>query len=262
MSFEFMIFLFVVSGLISGLLAGLLGIGGGVITVPILYFIFHYNQMDQVMQVAVATSLAASFVTSAVATYIQFQKKMILFPVLKLIIPGLFFGCIAGSIAAHHLSSDLLRFVFACLATLLGLYFFFPRLPTPYIAREPNGTLSLFGLLIGSLSSLLGIGGGSLAFPILLGYQVPAKNSSATSSASTLITTLVGSITFLIIAWHLPELPDTFGYIEIPAFLSISIGSMFSSPFGVKLSQTLPLAHIKQIFGATLVLIALSMFFV
>jgi hypothetical protein len=258
-----MLILFFISGIGSGLLAGLLGIGGGVITVPILYFIFNYVGIGdgRVMQVAVSTSLAASFVTSAVASFVQFRKKMILFSVLKLLVPGLFFGCIAGSMLAHDLSSNLLREIFAILAIFLGAYFFFPRLPTPYIAAKPNRTLSFFGLFIGLLSSLLGIGGGSLAFPILLGYQVAPKQTAATSSAATLITTLVGSLTFLIIAWHQPELPNTFGYIEVPAFLAISAGSMLSSPFGVKLSQILHVTRIKQIFGATLVLISIGMFF-
>ena len=257
-----MIVLFVVSGLFSGLLGGLLGIGGGVVTVPILYFVFEYMGIggDFVMQVAVSTSLAASVVTSSVATFVQIQNRMVLFSVLKLILPGLFIGCILGSIAAHVLPSNFLRMIFASMATLLGLYFCFPKLPAPYLASAPNRTLSLFGLGIGALSTLLGIGGGSLTFPVFLGYQIPAKNSSATSSASTLVTTLVGSITFLLIAWHEPTLPDTFGYIEIVPFLAISGGSILTSPIGAKLAQTLPVTHIKQIFGASLTLIALSMF--
>ena len=106
---------------------------------------------------------------------------------------------------------------------------------------------------------MLGIGGGSLTFPVLLGYQVSAKNSSATSSGATLITTLIGSITYLMIAWHKPELPETFGYIELPAFIAISIATIFTAPLGVKLSHTLDTILIKRIFGGCLALIGLSM---
>ncbi len=261
MSSDFILLLFVVLGLFSGLLGGLLGIGGGVITVPILYFVFQYTAIfgDKTMEVAVSTSLAAGFVTSAVSTFIQWKKKAIVFEAIKKLAPGLIIGCILGSLIAHYLPNDLLSKIFGMMAILLGLYFFFPRLPHLYISSTPNQSLSLFGLIIGCLSSLLGIGGGSLAFPILLGYQIPVKNASATSSASTLATTILGSMTYLAIGWNQPELPSTFGYIELPAFIAISIGSMISAPFGVKLSHVLNVAHIKQIFGCSLALVGLSM---
>lgn len=259
---DFIIFLFVILGLISGLLGGLLGIGGGVVTVPILYFIFTYTGMleERIMQVAVSTSLASSFITSVVTTLVQLQKKAVLFSVLKLLIPGLFFGCIAGSLIAHYLPSRHLSLIFAFMAIILGIYFFFPRLPHLYVSSSPNQSLSLFGVLIGCCSSMLGIGGGSLTFPVLLGYQVEVKNSSATSSASTLITSFIGSATYMAIAWNKPELPLTFGYIELPAFIAISAGAILTSPIGVKLSHVLDILLIKRIFGCTLFLIAVSMF--
>lgn len=258
---EFLIILFIILGLVSGLLGGLLGIGGGVVTVPVLYFIFLYSGLfgERIMQVAVSTSLAAGLVTSAISTWFQLQKNALLFPVLNLMIPGLIFGCIGGSLLAHYITSSLLSQIFGVMAILLGLYFCFPRLPHLRISNAPNKTLSLFATAIGCLSSLLGIGGGSLTFPVLLGYQIPVQNASATSSGSTLITTFIGSIAYLVIAWHQPTLPLTFGYIEIPAFLAISAGSFFTTPWGVKLSHTLNVGLIKRIFGLCLSLIGLSM---
>lgn len=260
---EFMIVLFVLLGLLSGVLGGLLGIGGGVVTVPALYFIFSYSGMleERIMQVAVSTSLASGFITSLVSTLAQFRKRAIQIEVVKFLIPGLILGCAAGSILAHLLSSHLLTLIFGMMAITLGVYFFFPRFPHPYISSKPNRTLSFFGVGIGCLSSLLGIGGGSLAFPILLGYQIPAKHASATSSASTLLTTFIGSISYLAIAWNNPELPETFGYIEIPAFLAVSVGAALTSPLGVKLSHSMDVAHIKQIFGCSLALVGISMLF-
>ncbi len=262
MHLEFIVFLFVILGLASGVLAGLIGIGGGVITVPILYFIFNYTGMleERIMQVAVGTSLAAGFITSSVSTFFQYRKRAIHFSVVKMVVPGLVIGCVVGSIIAHYLPSYYLREIFGGVAILLGLYFFFPHLPPLHISSKPNHTLSLFGLAIGCLSSMLGIGGGSLTFPVLLGYQVPVKNSSATSSASTLVTTLVGSLTYLLIAWRKPELPATFGYIELPAFIAISLGSVVTTPWGVKLSHVLDVTLIKRIFGCSLALIGVSMF--
>jgi uncharacterized protein len=264
MSTDLIIILFVVLGCLSGLLSGLLGIGGGVVTVPILYFIFLYTGLfeERLMQVAVSTSLASGAINSALSTYFQHQKKAILFSVFKLLIPGLVIGCIAGSLLAHVMTSEVLGRVFGIMAIFLGVYFSFPSLPNLSISNAPNRSLSIFGLLIGALSSMLGIGGGSLTFPVLLSYQVPVSNSSATSSVATLMTTLIGSITYLIIAWQKPELPDTFGYIEIPAFAAISAGSFFTTALGVKLSHTLKIAPIKRIFGSCLSLIGLSMLFI
>ena len=254
------ILIFVIFGILSGVLSGLLGIGGGFVTVPALYFMFHYAGMveDRIMHISVATSLAAVVLTAATATVVQHAKKTIHFSTIKLLIPGLVIGGIAGSIIGRELSGDLLRLVFGIIAIVLGVYFFFPRLPL-HISSAPNRSLSFCGLLIGVLSSLLGIGGGSLTFPVLLGYQVPVKNASATSSAATFLTSLLGTATYLIIAWHREPLPYTFGDIELPAFLAISIGAVMATPFGVKLSHTLNVAHIKQIFGCTLSVVGLSM---
>lgn len=261
---DLVIFLFVLLGLISGLLSGLLGIGGGVITVPVLYFILFYTGIveEKMMQVAASTSLAVGFITSGLSTVIQYRKKAIHSFVLKMIIPGLIIGCIAGSILAHYLPSEWLSYVFGIMAILLGVYFLFPKLPSLQICSSPNQSLSLFAVSIGCFSSLLGIGGGSLIFPVLLGYGIPVQNASATSSGSTLVTTLIGSMTYLIIAWHQPGLPETFGYIELPAFIAISMGAVLTTPLGVKFSHTLDIVLIKRIFGSCLALIGLSMFFV
>lgn len=258
---ELLIFLFIILGLISGLLGGMLGIGGGVVTVPVLYFIFLYSDLFglRIMQVAVSTSLAAGMVTSAISTYFQWRKGAVQPAVLRLLLPGLLIGCIGGSLLAHLLSSHLLSRIFGWMAIFLGIYFLFPQLPSFQFGHRPNRSLSWFGALIGGFSTLLGIGGGSLTFPVLLGYQVPVKNASATSSAATLITTFVGSIAYLAIAWHKPELPYTFGYIEMPAFLLISAATLATAPLGVHFSHTLNVALIKRTFGLCLALIGLSM---
>ncbi len=256
MAYELIVFLFFLCGLASGLIGGLLGIGGGIITVPVLFFLFRYTALlpDQLMQVAISTSLATTFVTAAVSTLLQMRKKAVHFSVIKFLIPGLFVGCVAGSLIVHLLPSFYLREFFGGMAVLLGIYYFFPRLPLPQFGSSPNKTLSFFGIMIGAFSSLLGIGGGTFTVPILIGYNVPMRNAVATSSGTTLATAFIGSITYLIIAWHKPELPATFGYIEIPAFLAISTGSILSTPLGVKLSHTLHSKWIKRIFATCLIL--------
>lgn len=254
--------LFLIVGLISGLLGGMLGIGGGVITVPFLYYYFFYynNYPNKVMQVAVCTSLAAAFITSAISTYVQVRKGAIEYSIFKWVTPALFVGCVGGSILAHYISSHVLEWVFGCMALVMGAYFFFPHLPF-HIASAPNPTLSFFGLLIGVLSSLLGIGGGSIAFPVFLGYQMSTKQASATSSATTFISTGIGTIAFLALSWNTVHEPYTLGYIQIPSWIALSIGSALTVPLGVKWSHTLNVSLLKRVFGVCLCLVGLSMLF-
>ena len=107
-----LILLLVLSGLATGLLSGMLGIGGGVITVPALYFLFHYTGLFEVriMQVAASTSLAISLMLSLFSTILQHSKRAILFSALRFLAPGLIIGCVLGALLAHLISSELLRF--------------------------------------------------------------------------------------------------------------------------------------------------------
>ncbi len=260
---ELFIFLFILIGLISGLFGGLLGIGGGVITVPALYYIFQYTHIveSSIMQIAICTALASSFITALMSTLAQMKKRSILFGALKYLIPGTTIGCIAGAIWGHHLKSETLGIVFASLASVFGFYFLFPKLPKLYIADKLKGSLAWISIVIGFLSSLLGIGGGSITFPILLAYQVPVALASGTSSASTALTTLIGTISYLSLSWNVSQQPYTIGYIQLPAFLGIALGSIFSSIAGVKLLHTLNVVLVKRIFGGCLILVGLSMYF-
>lgn len=258
MAFDLTIILFVILGLISGLLGGLLGLGGGIVTVPALYYIFLYSGIPDSMQIAAGTSLAAGFITSGSSTYFQNKRKASHFPILKRMIPGLIAGCLFGAAISEKIPSEILRIAFGIIALFLGIYFFFPKLPQFHIAKEPNAGLTAFGLLIGFLSSLLGIGGGSITFLILIGYHIPVQNASATASASTLLTTFLGTLMYLVLGETTSE-PHS--YINWTAFLAISGGALLTAPFGVKLSHTLPTPQIKRVFGACLSLVGINMLF-
>lgn len=253
---EFILFVFI--GMIGGFLGGLLGVGGGVVSVPCLYYFFLYkgNYTDYPMQTAVATSLAAAVVTSGVSLYFQMKSKAVHFYVIKWISPTLVIGCIAGAVTAHYVHSHFLSTCFAILASILGIYFAIPRLPHLHIASKPNASLSLFSLGIGVLSSMLGIGGGVLSFPLLLGYNISVKEASGTSSAATLLATIVGSLSYLFVAGNFP------GYIDLPIWATVTVGTLMTVRLGVKCVHLLPISLIKRIFGWCLIAIAISMFFI
>lgn len=139
------IILFIVLGLISGLIGGLLGIGGGVVIVPALYFLFKGFGLYQshLMQVAVCTALASSFVTSGSSTVWHMLKGAVSVSILKFLIPGILVGVIIGACIGHFISSEILSALFGGLAIFFGVYFCFPTLRF-FIANNPNITLIFF----------------------------------------------------------------------------------------------------------------------
>jgi uncharacterized membrane protein YfcA len=253
--------LFILVGAITGVLAGLLGIGGGVITVPALYYILSYYgfPQGQIMHTAIATALASTVLTSLGSTWSHQKKQAILFPALKWIVPGLVAGCFLGAVLSYYLTSEMLETIFGAMAILFALYFFFPKLPPLHIASRINKSLALFGVAVGALSTLLGVGGGIFMVPILIGYQVPMRNVVATSSAGTLATAFIGSLLYLAMTWDKATLPQSIGYIQVPAFLMIGIFSFSTTSLGVRLAHVLPASLIKRIFAIALAATGLAM---
>lgn len=261
MTFLIIFCIFIVLGLISGIIAGLLGIGGGVIVVPALYFIFKSMGISQenLMQTAVATTLAITCFTALGSSYSHYKKRVVQASILKYIVLGLILGSICGSNVSLFLPSKSIRLLFGGLSLLLGFYLLFPEAPPLKIAKKPNGFLTFFGILIGSLSSLLGIGGGVFLVPTLLGFRVSMKHAVGNSSVGTLITALVGTISYLILFHKTVEEPYSLGVIYIPAVFSVGISSLFMAPVGCKLAHSLPENLTKRVFAVVLVLTALSM---
>lgn len=253
-----MVLIFVLLGLIVGTLAGLLGIGGGLLTVPAIYWVLHlYGFQEDLMQIAIATSLAVTCITSLASTIAHHWKKHIQFKALGFLVPGLAIGSISGAQLAHLLPGHILRLIFGNMAILLGFYFFFPKLPAPHFGHKPNAILTFFGLLIGHLSSLLGLGGGIFTLPVLFGYPVTAAQAAATSSAATFFTALIGTLTFL--TETSVSLPETYGSIYLPAFLSIALPSLLTAPIGVLLARKLPIPLLKRIFACIIIAIGIVM---
>lgn len=115
--------------------------------------------------------------------------------------------------------------------------------------------------MIGALSSLLGVSGGVFSVPILSGLGIPIRNAVATSTASVIFTTMIGSISFLILGWGLIPNKETLGYIYIPGFLAIGIASLIVAPFGVKLGHALPTKILRRIFACLLAIVGIAMLF-
>lgn len=260
---------YILLGIISGLLAGMLGIGGGVIIVPGLAFIFKYLNMPPaaIMHMATSTSLACIVLTTGMAVITQQKQKTIDWSIFLPMAPGIILGTIGGTLLATFLPGQFLKTIFGIFLIFIAVLLFLKN-PQPIatdLSQEkiPNKWLLLSsGIVIGFLSGTLGVGGGVFAVPIFLHLGLTAHRAMATSSACAFLLSLVGTLSFIMIglSLHFSKLPkDSTGYIYWPAVFSIALVSLIFVPLGTKLAHRLPAKTLKNVFAVFLLLVALDM---
>lgn len=253
--------LYALVGMIAGVLGGMLGIGGGVITVPCLFYLFStfLPESPYLMHMAIATSLAAMVLNTLASTFAHNKEKHILWKPYRKMAPGVILGAILGAMIADHLSTKVLQVIFGLFLIIIAVRFYRQKSIAHGHYKLPRPlALSGFGCGIGMLSNLLGTGGGSFAVPLLTAFKVRDKNAIGTSAAITCITTICGSIAYIFIGWQ--ELPDQIlGLINLPAFLIVGIAALFTAPLGVKLTTQIHPQKVRRIFAALLALTAISM---
>ncbi len=249
-------------GAITGLLAGLFGIGGGIIIVPILAWLFEdYGfPQEKVMLLAIATSLATIIPTSIASSLAHHRRQNLILKVVKKLLPGIVAGSFVMTIIAAQLSTILLRNIFILYLLYVATTLFLQKKPVVSVENPLPGIDIIAGLIIGALSTLLGIGGGTLTVPYLLGRNLEMKNAVAASSACGLPIALTGSLGYILVGWGQPDLPSyTSGYIYWPAFSGIALSSVFTASVGAKIASHLPAQHLKRYFAVLLYLIAAKM---
>jgi len=243
-------------GVTAGTLAGLLGVGGGIIIVPSLVWIFHTQlPASSLMHIAIGTSLATMAITSISSIIAHHQRGAVLWSIVWQLSPGIIVGAFVGAIIADALPTEILRKIFAIFILLasaqLGLL---P--PAPH--RQLPGSLSLAGTVIGQISALVGIGGGSLTVPFLVWFNIPIRNAVATSAACGFPIAVSGMIGFVVTGWHI-NTPWMIGYIYWPAFVAITPATLLFAPLGAKLAHTLPVSNLKKLFAIFLAGIGINM---
>ena len=257
--------LFILTGLLAGLLSGLLGIGGGVVVVPCLYYTlaFHGIPHNEIMQIVLGTSLATIAFNTFLSSSGHWRKRAVLMRPLKRMIPGLILGAIVGATIAKYIPSEGLKWLFAVFEIVLGFYFFFMG---PENLKDENKLpsalpMAAIGSGISSFSTLLGIGGGVLTVPTLLFFKVPMRKAVGTSAAASFVIACVGTVAYLVYGFDQSAITMTLGYIYIPAFLAVCGGTLIGSPLGVELAHKLPTQLLKKIFAVILVIIGSTMMF-
>lgn len=248
--------LYVLCGAAAGFFSGLLGIGGGLVVVPLLTLLFGIQgNVDPgvAMHVAVATSLSSILFTSVSSARSHARRGSVDWNFVRGLAPGIVAGTLAGSFGAAFLSGFGLRTFFVvfllCIATqmLLDLY---PRSRTVSPGRP---ALAGAGLIIGGVSSLVGLGGGSLTVPFLRWCGVPMHRAVGTSSAVAWPIAVAGTFGFVVSGWGNPLLPPhSLGYVSLPATLGIACTSVFFAPLGARLAHALPVPMLRRVFAVFL----------
>jgi uncharacterized protein len=253
---------YALAGIFAGLIGGMIGLSGGVIIVPVLHFLFLKQgfPLEIMMQLAVTTSLATIIVTSSSATYVHHKKGAVLWPAVSRIAPGLIIGACLGALLADSVSSNVLRMIFGVFEILVGIQIWLNFKPKAHSALPGTPGLVGSGVGIGLLSTLMGIGGGTLTVPFLLWCNVNMRNAIAVSSACGFPIAVAATIALIIAGWDEQAVPaHSLGYLYWPAALIISAMTVFSAPLGARLAHYLPILTLKRVFAVVLVLVGIRM---
>lgn len=258
-----MLGLLVVIGGVAGVLAGLLGVGGGIVLVPAFFYAFQTLGYDgpQLMQMCLATSLATIVVTSVRSVLSHHRKGAVELDILKTWAPGIALGAVVGVLAAAGLRSVTLQVVFGGLALVIGAYLGLGRTHWRLGAEMPRGVLrAVLSPMVGFLSVLMGIGGGSFGVPLMSLFGVPIHRAVATAAGFGVIIAVPSVIGFLfyeIDPAHRP--PLTLGAVNGVAFAVVVAMTLITAPWGVKLAHAMDPGPLKRVFAVFLTLVALNM---
>jgi len=256
--------LLLLTGAFAGLLAGLLGVGGGIVIVPALYHIFSYLEIDPGvrMHLAVGTSLATIIPISIRSVRAHHARGSFDRDLFQAWVPGIVIGVLAGAWLANLAEFHVLTLVFATVALLVSIYMAIGNPAWKLADGLPgNPGNSIIAAIIGTLSTMMGIGGGTLSVPLLNLFGVPIHRSVGTAAGFGLVIAIPGSLGFIIGGWNNPMLPDfSLGYINWLGFLLIAPATVLTVPTGAKLAHSLSQTGLRRAFALFLGITAVRMF--
>jgi len=256
--------LYLAVGGVAGLMAGLFGIGGGVIIVTVLIFSFSAQgfAIEVITHLAIGTSLATIVATSMSSVYSHHRSGAVNWRLFRWLTVGIVVGAVSGGLFAQSLTAELLQLSFGLFLVAVGVQMSLPVKTGAY--RPPGPPLLLAGGgVIGYISALFGIGGGSLTVPFLAHRGLPMREAVATSAACGLPVALFGALTFGLGAAALPNLPpDSWGFVYLPALLGIVVASAPAARVGAKLAHRVDQLLLRRLFALSSVLFGLRFIWV
>lgn len=249
---------FAAVGVVAGLIAGLFGLGGGVVMVPAMIYTFGVLAFPETIatHMAVGTSLACIVVTASVASWTHWRKGAIDRVLLVPLVPGVIIGAWLGGMVAARLAGVELQLAFGVFLIFVSVTML-KTVVRDKVTLPGRGGLGACALLIGGLSSLFGVGGGSMTVPFLRYCGVVMARAVATSAALGLPIALSGAVSYVVQGWGHAGLPaGSLGFVYLPAFLGMVVCSAPASRVGAKLAHRLPADKLQRGFAVVLLLIA------
>ncbi|WP_247687352.1 sulfite exporter TauE/SafE family protein [Pseudoalteromonas luteoviolacea] len=253
----------IATGAFAGILAGLLGVGGGIVIVPVLFFVFQSFGVspESAMVIATATSLATIIPTSISSIRSHNQKGNVDFDLLKRWAVFIFIGVLAGSWLVTRINGAWLTGLFGVIATLSALNMMFRTGKSALFQSLPGKAgQATMSTSIGFFSSMVGIGGGTISVPLLTLCNYPAHKAVGTAAAIGLIISLPGAATMLILGQSPADAPvGTFGLVNLVAFLCIVPLTVLFAPVGASLAAKLDATKLKKVFSIVLLITGMRM---
>ncbi|MBF2036574.1 MAG: sulfite exporter TauE/SafE family protein [Leptolyngbyaceae cyanobacterium T60_A2020_046] len=254
--------LFAALGLTAGTLSGLFGIGGGMVIVPGLFYLFHLLALPEgvLMHLAAGTSMGIMIFTSAASTIAHHLKGDVQWAIVWRILPAIALGVALGKLFATHLNTAALELIFGLFLVGIAAKILLDWSPQPKEPKPPNAWLTnLVGTVLGLKSGVLGIGGGAISVPFLLYSGLSMSQASGTSASFTLPIAIVGTLSCLTFATQATWIPLATGTIYWPAVVMVAPFTMIGAPLGTQLCHWVPSARLKRWFAVFLLLLGLRL---
>ncbi|WP_291054158.1 sulfite exporter TauE/SafE family protein [Hyphomonas sp.] len=250
------------AGLFAGLVAGLFGIGGGVVIVPTLFFLLsNMGYEETAMHVAVSTSLATIILTSLRSVAAHNKRGAVDWDIIRSWSPWIVLGAVIGMLLAGYFSKQVMLGIFGTILILFAAQFYFGR-PNWKLAPEmPKGIVrAVIGSVNGALSSIMGIGGGTLGVTLMTLCAMPMHRAVATAAGWGVAIGLPGAMAAIIVGWGRDGLPPfSAGFVNLPAFALISVFTVLMAPVGAALAHKLNADRLRRLFGILLAVVSARM---
>lgn len=256
------ILMFAALGCAAGFLGGLIGIGGGFILVPGLFYVFVSTGLapDHELPLVLGTTMAGILFTAASSVRAHAANGVVRFDVVRRFAPWVAAGAVIGAVLATRLDAGIVKIGFAafCLYSSARMLFF-PNRPCAGAPAMAQARFALPGVFFGSVCGLIGVGGANLFVPFLLKKSLDMRHAMATASALQLPIASIGSFAYIGLGLMEVTPHGAFGFVYLPALMVVAISSMACAPVGARMANTLPVALLKKIFGVVAALVGLKM---
>lgn len=251
------------TGAVGGVIAGMLGVGGGIVIVPVLDLVLASLGVDSSvrMHVTVATSLATIIPTAISSSRAHEAKGAVDHDQLKRWGIAIFLGAIAGVLLASHVTGDVLSAVFGIVALLVAIKMLLPIEGKHIAETMPGGAAGqAIPFAIGGVSSMMGIGGGTLSVPVMTLFNVPIHRAVGTAALFGLMISAPATVAFVVTGWNVPDLPPgSLGYVNLIGLAIIGPATFITAPWGARIAHALSKRQLSILFGLFLTVVAVRM---